>query len=626
MRRLALVALLAALAGGARAQGAPACAGGQVLTAGDLAARGAWSLAELLRWAEAVHAPSVDGYDAEPAWRAVGAGRVRWLVDGLPATGAAWIEPDGAEALPVALPEIARVTLCPGPGLAAGAWGGPWVEIETRRPAPCALAALGYGNEAGDPGPGRVLDPSLPNVERWGPTYDLVAGAGAWLTGRYRAHFPTDTAMITRVTSASRGRFPKRDLAAGGVHLRARGWTARAHAAWGDDLPHVPALGREVPVRRRHVQGAAGGPLGVLGPARLAGRVHAAHRSLERPDWGALPLDPAWQDWTALAGVEATLARPGRVLRAGAQAEVAGADGPGLDGATRSALRLVGEATRETPDRARARTVTLALTAAGADVVLGGGVTQRWRVAGGDVALSLATAPRAGRDLPTLADAVALGYTGLGPSPAVAPGASLRRDETVGRLSAHRVLAPGLAADAVLEATYARGPVERAAFGAPDSSGIGTGAVTGGATVVASRGTAASARAGVTWMRGPWTARAFARAQGALAGDDAFADAWRRLPAWRAGAEATVRPADRLALWARADAVGPTRWAGYPQPEVPAMLLVDLGLTQTLVGGRLRGTLAGRNVLAGWLGTHERGHPLGADLAPRLFVRVEGRF
>ncbi len=625
MMRLVLVGLLALAASAARAQAPPVCAGGETLTADDLAARGAWSLSETLRWAETVHAPSVDGYDAEPVWRAVGAGRVRWLVDGLPAAGAAVIEPEGAEALPVTLSEIARVTLCPGPGLAAGVWGGPRVEIETQRPARRALASIGYGNEAGDPGPGRFLDPTLPNVERWGPTYSVaaVAGAGAWLAGRSRAHFPTDTAMLARVTNASiPSRFPKRDIYAGGVHVRTRGWTARAHATWGDDLPHVPALGRELPVRRRHVQGAAGGPIRAVGGATLAGRLHAAHRELERPAWGALPLDPAWQDWTALAGLDATHARPGLALRGGAQAEATGVDGPGLDGAAWGTLRLWGEATRETPDRAQARTATLALTVVGSDVVLGGGLTQRWRVAGGDVALSLATVPRAGRDLPTLADAVALGYTGLGTSPAIAPGAALRRDETVARLSLQQALGPGLDAHAVLEAAYAGGPTERPAFGAPDS----TGAVTGGVTVADARGTSASARAGVTWTRGAWTARVFARAQGALAGDDAFGEAWRRLPVWRAGGEATLRPDARLALWARVDAQGPTRWAGYPVANVPGALLVDLGLTQTLVGGRLRGTLAGRNVLAGWLGTREQSHPLGADLAPRLFVRLEGRF
>ena len=94
---------------------------------------------------------------------------------------------------------------------------------------------------------------------------------------------------------------------------------------------------------------------------------------------------------------------------------------------------------------------------------------------------------------------------------------------------------------------------------------------------------------------------------------------WRRRPVAAAALRGTVCPDARLALWARLAAQSATEWTGFPTPDVPAAVLLDLGLSKQAWGDRLRASLSGRNVL----GAQEQTHPLGATLAPRLLVRLE---
>ena len=54
---------------------------------------------------------------------------------------------------------------------------------------------------------------------------------------------------------------------------------------------------------------------------------------------------------------------------------------------------------------------------------------------------------------------------------------------------------------------------------------------------------------------------------------------------------------------------------------LPGRVLLDLGASKRAWGDRLRVSLGGRNLL----GADDRTHPLGATLAPRLFVRAEAR-
>lgn len=620
------------LATGAQAQGAASrCSGGETLTAHDLEARGWGRLHEVLRWTSWTTAPTVDGYDVLPGVRPVGAGRLRWLIDGLPAAGPAGIEPDGVEWLPVALTEIDRVTVCPGPGLAAGAWGGPWVEIDTRRPVPHAGGAVDYGNETGDPGPARYLMPGAPNVDHWGPDFEAAVSAGPnlWATMRDRGLFPTDTAMASRVTEALvPGRFPARAVTVGAVHAQLGGWTLRGGAVRGADLPHVPALGREVPVARRHLSGSGGGPVARLGALRVQAHVHAARLSLYRPAWGALPVDPAWTEWRGQAGLDAALERPAGSLRAGLQAEQVHAAAPGLTRPAVTVGRAWGQAAQAFGG-GHIRTATLTAAVAGGDMTLSGDLEQRWRLEGGVVTLHLATHRRAGSDTPTLADWTARGYTGLGGTATLEPsvaGAAIgtrpAQREAVARLSGTRALASTVWATWTVEVQQSTGSVEEARFVlAP-----GAAAVEGRTETLRAAGVAAHLRGDLAWGQGPVGVRLFGVIQGPVSAQGAFDDAWARWPLWRAGAEATLRPDAQLGLWLRVDAHGATRWAGYPVPRVPATMLVDLGLSRRLWRDRLRLSLAGRNVTGGWTGATERPHPLGATLAPRLFVRLDGRF
>ena len=79
-----------------------------------------------------------------------------------------------------------------------------------------------------------------------------------------------------------------------------------------------------------------------------------------------------------------------------------------------------------------------------------------------------------------------------------------------------------------------------------------------------------------------------------------------------------VRPDAVLTLWTVVRVRSRARWAGVSDPEIPVAGLLDLGLSKRAWGERIEVSLTGRNVLD----APERTHPLGAVLAPRLFVRA----
>lgn len=585
------------------------CSGGAVVTRADLQAAGAAHVHDALRLA-GVDGVTVDGFDLRPV-AAVGvpfAEAVRVLLDGAPAGRGAGIEPRGVEALPVALAEIERVVVCPGPGVAGGTFGGPWIDVRTAAPTRWAYGAATYGNEAGDPGPARYLDPSLPNVDRLGP--DVEAGAALtlpsgttpiWATVRHRDFLPTDPAILPRTLAASvPERYPKRigwvgtaTVATDRLRLRLSG---RAFA----DLPFIPEAGREVPLRHRSLQMTASN----VWPGRH-GRVRAyAHvriDSLARPGWGALDVDPRWGQMHVEAGLEAEGARDGRRRGIGAHGAVAGADGAsfavGSDetAAQGSAWVRLGRTVHSTDLDA---TASVAVAGSG----LGGGLATAaaWQPA---THLGVTLSASARRTLPTadpdLAFWAARGYAAF-------PGAAPEADPVdVARL---RLSVTGRAG-AVRLGAIAEGQVARANV-------LGTDRSWGRA-----EGTAAVARAEAAWSGRSLRLRTTAHARGALGGTDAFRSAWRRLPRLGVSLDATLRPDARLALWARLAVRSPSRWDGYSEADVPAALLLDLGLSKRAWGERLRVSLSGRNAL----GAEERTHPLGAALAPRLFVRLEGR-
>ncbi|OZC04134.1 hypothetical protein BSZ36_14770 [Rubricoccus marinus] len=110
--------------------------------------------------------------------------------------------------------------------------------------------------------------------------------------------------------------------------------------------------------------------------------------------------------------------------------------------------------------------------------------------------------------------------------------------------------------------------------------------------------------------------------QASASADREFRAARDREPTVRAGLFGQHSPDGNLNLNARLEWRAATRWDGWPEPDVPAALLLDLGLSRSFAGERFHIALTGRNVL----GAPEQTHPLGATLDGRLFVRVEARF
>ena len=568
------------------------CPGGAVVSRADLEAAGATTLHDAFRLTLRLDGVTTDGFDREPV-AGVGvpfAQPVRVFVDGAPATRGAGPEPPGLEALPVALGEVEAVVVCPGAGVAGGAYGGPWVDVRTAAPARAAYAAAAYGNEAGDPGPLRYLDPDLPNVDKLGPDFEAAvvgrAGRGAgWMVLRDRDYLPTDPAILDR-TRVATTRYPKRYGPIVAVATRAAGLRARLGVRWVEDLPFVPAVGREVAVSHTSAQATVAGDR-AWGRLRVWGHGHAAQVVLDRPSWSALPLDPAWNERRLEAAVASSLEAGGGAVSAGVQAETADVEA----GPFASAVG-VGRAWAEARAGGDAGGAALTLAgAAGGGLGVGLGARAWWRPGPG---LTLWVEGSARRSLPEerrgLDAWAARGYRGLD---AAALGALAV--EALGRVDVAR---------ARLAAEVRRGPAWASA------------SVEGQRVGGAAWGTAALARfeAGARGLG--LRLRAEGRAQGALGGSAAFVGAWDRLPGLRGALDVTAPLDGRASLWARLEARSDATWTAG---EVPSMVLLDLGVGKRAWGDRLRLSITGRNVLA----AEERTHPLGAVLDPRLFVRAE---
>ncbi|MEM1115055.1 MAG: hypothetical protein AAF594_05445 [Bacteroidota bacterium] len=595
MTALALAVLLVAFSEAVPDSADAPCTGGAVVTRADIEAAGAITISEVLDLAGALDHVTVDGFDLQPV-ASVGipfAEPVRVLVDGAPVALGAGPEPPGLAALPVALGEVERVVVCPGLGVAGGAFGGPWIDVQTAPPARSLYGAYSLGNEAGDPGPARYLDPTLPNVDRWGPDVEGAAGlrlgeGAVWASARRQKMHPTDPAMLDRTTAAS-SRYPKRNAVVAATAGRAAGLRVRLGVRTAEDLPFVPEAGTEVPLDHASVQATVAGDRAV-GRLRLGGHLHAARLRLERPDWSRLDADPSWTE----TRLDAALTAAAGAWAGGVRLDLAEAEGAGLtDGS------VVHASGWGRTDHAGWR---ITASASGAGSGLGGGI-QVERPLGSRIMLSAAasrTLPEAARDL---------GLWGARGADGIARTARVDTPADVGlvRLGvSNRLGAVRLRASAEVQAAEGR-----LRLAEPDALG----------SVYATSGGAVLSRAEAVWQRRGLRVRASARAQGAVWGAAAYRRAWRRLPRLGGALDATLRPDDRLALWARLTLRSGSRWDAFPEADLPAAALLDLGLSRRAWGERLRLALGGRNVL----GAEERMHPLGAPLAPRLFVRLEAR-
>ena len=602
---LRAVFVAVALAGSALAQPAPPCVGGTVVTRDDLATAGVPYIHEALRLAGALPTVTVDGFDARPLGLDLPFGsRVRVLLDGAPVAADPAVRSVGLEALPVALAEIESVTVCPGDGVAAGAFGGPWIDVRTARPARIVLGAGAWGNETGDPGPALYFPDPAPNVDRWGPDAEgalavTLGAAGAWVSVRDRDFFLLDPDLFPRTSAASPGRAPRRTLRTGAVALAAPEAWARAAIRRSDDLAFVPLAGTEAAARSESEQGTVSLDRATAG-LRLRGHLHAARLRLGRSEWASPGDDLGWAETRldAAASVHAS------AFAGGVRAEHVEADARSLrDGSFDGSVTIGRVWARVGSAR---RLVAVGATASGGQIG-GGGVAQAETRMG---ALRLGATASARRTLAAERSGpevwAARGYGGLGGG----PGAVDPLD--MARAGGWASLEPGpFQVRASVGASAAAGPVALGERGA-----------------VPARGVALQADIRASWTRsGPGGRRlrasAEVRARSAVRGDAPFHEAWDRVPTASAALDAAFHPDRRLSLWLRAEARSDAPWpvAGRPDARVPSVLLLDLALSKRAWGNRLRVSVAGRNVL----GAEERGHPLGAVLAGRLLVRVEAR-
>ena len=571
------------------------CPGGAVVTRAELAASGALHLHDALRLAGALDGVTVDGFDVAPVGGALPFARpVRVLLDGAPVALGAGPEPAGLTALPVALAEVARVVVCPGDGLAAGALGGPWIDVRTGPPARVAYASVAYGNEAGDPGPLRYLGPAG-NVDRWGPYLEGALGGDVRAVVRHRDFLPTDPAVLYRARAVT-GRYPKRVGTIGALAGDVGGLRVRVAGRRFTDLAYAPGLATERGFSHDAAQATAAVRQRV-GGVDVGGHAHVARLRLGLSARDSIGFDPGWAETRLDAALSAR--RGGGAV--GVRVEHVDASAPGVDDAL-----TVGRGWAQATGRRGQMSGTAVVEGTAAGGGLGGGAVAdgTWR-ASPSVRVRLSGSAR--RALPEAErDEAFWRGRGYGPFGALLPDA---RPLDVARLR--------------LEASWARGPGRAwaAAEGLGARGALALSAPGALGTLSEADGTAAVGQVGASWQRRGLRVRGVARAQGAVAGTDGFRDAWRRLPRLSSTLDLLHQPDARLALWARLDLRSATTWAGFPEPDLPALALLDLGLSKRFWGDALRLSLGGRNVL----GVEERTHPLGADLAPRLFVRAEAR-
>ncbi|HIG73872.1 MAG TPA: hypothetical protein EYQ24_04650 [Bacteroidetes bacterium] len=466
-------------------------------------------------------------------------------------------------------------------------------------------------------------------MDKIGPDYEATLSLGSSLTSvRWRDFLPTDPAIAPRVFDAVEGRFPKRKGLVGTSTLDLYPLMVRVDGLVAEDLPFEETLGREVPTLRRHLGAEVVGWAG-----RTGYRARVSGAWLDRPSWSALEVPgPNWQEASADLSITRRF-RPVQI-RTFARVRPMWASGLGLaDGSV-----LWGEVGTE---RAPGGILFYGARLSAGPSGIGGGVDVRPRTAAlGPVSISALA--RADRQLPEAVPGlpfwVSRGYAGLASeaTPLALEGAprpveSFSLNATAERLWAEppdllrwRQQSVWLRAEVDVEARQGETVLLPSFQLVEDAIAVG-----GPVRAVPAQGAAASAEIAMRFSRHnvvfdapPRTftrAEVWTRTRLVLAGDNAFRAARDREPAVRLGALAEHSPDGKLNLRARLEWRSATHWEGWPEPDVPAALLLDLGGEYTF--GAFTATLTGRNVL----GAPEQTHPLGATLDGRLFVRLAAR-
>ena len=625
--------LASALGLAAPAAAQTACPGGEAVGRVEIERSGAVHLADLLGLLPSLSLASTDGFATR--LQTLSGAPVELRLDGRPLPAASLLDDAALAWAPVALASVERAALCPGGARAV-------LDLQTAAPDRLRLAAQA-GNEVGDPGPLRYLDPSLPNVDKLGPDYEAAGrarlrGAALDASVRWRDHLPTHPAIGPRIADVLDGRFPKRKGLGGRVRLAGARWAAGAHALAAEDLPHETALGREVPTRRGGA-GAWASATARAGGATLGLDADATLHRLDRPSWSRLPTQssaaPDWREATLGLGAHAERRRATRrgrsAERVALRLDARRVRDSGLDDGSLAVLSLDGRRTRAVggpgePGPAAAQTLALGVSTDGREIGSRASSTLSRRTGRATTTLDLGLARTLAAAEPDLAFWAARGYRGLATAatPWTQVDAPRPRDAGWARLALELPLASELSAATT---TLALDAEVRRSSGAsvwvPDFRALGEAPAVRGPVRSLARATGTVLSGGATlgtvreWVR----AAAFVRGRVLLESDPLFRLARAREPDWRVGAHLHGSADGRLSVALRAEVRGATRWDGWPEPEVPIHAALDLAVSRTLWRERARVQLSGRDVL----GTGGATHPLGADLGGRLFVRAEVR-
>ena len=604
----------------------PSCPGGQTIGQDEIDASGAVRLAGLLRLLDAPRRHTTHGF----LWPTLfdeglpgGSSETALVMDGEP------LAPDllgfgDLERLPADVPDLTRVTFCPGPQLVDGRlWSGGALFLESR-PEPGVRGAVFIGNEVGDPGPFRYLIGNA-NIDKFGPDY---SGAAVWrdrrtqavgLEARFkiRRFYATDPEILTR-TAAATGDFPRLRLLAGETRGRyvALGGTHRvsAMASGGNVLSFMPSLGQEVPAQPIWAQAAASGTVPLRPGLGLAYRVRGAHEQVRSRN-AAFPSDLDWTAQTGHGRIELRSSWRGARLVGGLSGEQAWVDGDEgdevLEGFTLGRLYLMAQ---RGPSGAAGH---VALGPSGAGAAATG--WRAWQTAGTEFVATLAASRTLPEERLGLAYWQHQGLTGFSlPSVERDVRAFGDQREALFRLDASRPLGSARLS-ATLGIRGLESDTDQARFSPLDTLGLPTRG--GTAYHVRASGTVGHVGIAAEETRGIARLRLFVDARGALSGKASFQEAWRTVPAVRGGGRLSLRPAPSFSAFASLELASGTRWATYSDGErdsLPPVALLDAAFQKTLWKGRLRTSLLFRNLLS----APERYQPRGVALDLRLYARA----
>ena len=598
----------------------PFCVGGQTVEQDEVEASGAVRLAGLLRLLDAPRRQTTHGFlwptlfgEAAPGTPA----QTALVIDGEP------LAPDlrglgDLERFPADVPDVQRLTYCPGPLLIDGRmWEGGALYIQTRQ-REGIRGAVFIGNEVGDPGPFRYLIGNR-NIDKFGPDYAGAAvwrGASASADARFkiRRFYATDPEIANRTARAA-GAFPRQRFVSGEARGQVEalgGWhRASVMASGGSLLAFQPTLGQEVPLRPIWAQASVAGTVPVRPRVRASYRIRQSY-DRSRTFNPAFPVDLRWTAYGTHGLLALSASRGDLQLSGGASADRVWLPDGAPSGYTLGRAHLGAQ----TP---RYGATVVAVT--GPSGVGGSGLIRLNR---SSVQGEFSAQVSAARTLPEEAGGLAYwqhrGYAGFqletverSAEPPVA------QDAVRLRVEGHRSLGPArLSSTAGLRAARGVG-IEQARFAPLDSLMLPTGGrarfVADASGVDAYAGVSASGRRGLARLR------LFADVRGAVSGTGAFRESWRTVPMLQTGGRLSLHPHPSFSAFTSLEARSATRWAAYDRSErqrIPPVVLMDAALQKSLWGDRLKASLLFRNLLS----APERYQQRGVVLDLRLYARA----